>query len=207
MQPEDIFLQASDVSRETLELYKAWHTLLLKWNKRINLVAKSTLPEFWTRHALDSWQITPHFQKTDKLILDFGSGAGFPAIASAIALRNLVGAEITLTESAGKKASYLRTVIRDLDLPAKVHGGRIEDMDVFTANVITARAFAPLPRLLEYAEPFIGKDTRFILLKGGAVDEEIELAHATWTFDFETVQSLTDDAGCVLLIKDVKRLK
>ena len=155
MPPKDSFLSQTQVSRETLDKYEAWHSLLVKWNNRINLVAKSTLPEFWVRHALDSWQITPHFRDSDKVLLDFGSGAGFPGIAAAIALLGKDGSFVTLTESAGKKASFLRTTIRELSLPAQVHGGRIEDLKPFAADMITARAFAPLDRLLSYAEPFL----------------------------------------------------
>lgn len=205
MPHSDAFLLETQVSRETLALYEAWHSLLLTWNKRINLVAKSTLPEFWTRHALDSWQITPYFKATDKAFLDFGSGAGFPGIAGTIALLGQENASMTLTESAGKKASFLRTVIRDLDLPAKVHRGRIEGLAPFEADIITARAFAPLDRLLSYAEPFLGEDTRLILLKGLAVDEELEHARATWTFESQTVKSLSDETGCVLIIENIKR--
>lgn len=206
MRPEDQFQEKSHVSRETLALYQAWHSLLLKWNRRINLVAKSTLPDFWMRHALDSWQITPYLKETDRQILDFGSGAGFPGISAAIAMREIKGANVTMAESAGKKASFLRTVIRELDLPANVYGGRIEEMSPIKANVITARAFAPLGRLLDYADPFIMDETRLILLKGEAVDEEITAAQSRWTFNAETIQSLSDEAGCILLIKDIKRL-
>ncbi len=206
MPHKDDFQAKTKVSRETLTLYDKWHQLLLKWNRRINLVADSTLPEFWTRHALDSWQITPYLSPTDTKILDFGSGAGFPGLAASIALMGKPGAAVVLTESAGKKASFLRTAIRELSLPATVHGGRIEDLDSFEADVVTARAFAPLERLLSYAEPFLSADTRLILLKGAAVDEEIEAARATWTFDFETVKSLSDDMGCVLIINHAKQL-
>lgn len=203
---KDSFQSQTQVSRETLDKYEAWHSLLVKWNSRINLVAKSTLPEFWVRHALDSWQITPYFRETDKTALDFGSGAGFPGIAAAIALSDKEGGSVTLTESAGKKASFLRTVSRELSLSIKVHGGRIEDLAPFDADVITARAFAPLGRLLSYAEPFLANHTRLILLKGAAVDEELEHAHTTWTFESQTVKSLTDEKGCVLIIENAKRL-
>lgn len=203
---KDSFLSQTQVSRETLDKYEAWHSLLVKWNSRINLVAKSTLPEFWVRHALDSWQITPHFRESDKVLLDFGSGAGFPGVAAAIALSDKDNASITLTESAGKKASFLRTAIRELSLPAQVQGGRIEGLEPFDADVITARAFAPLDRLLSYAEPFLTDHTRLVLLKGAAVDEELEHARTTWTFTNQTVKSLTDETGCVLIIENAKRL-
>jgi 16S rRNA (guanine527-N7)-methyltransferase len=204
--PEQEFLEKSNVSRETYQLYQAWQQALLKWNKRINLVARSTLPDFWSRHALDSWQVTPFINTDDVSVLDFGSGAGFPGIAVAIALKDRGGAQILMAESAGKKASFLRSTIRELELPAKVHAGRIEDIEMHKPDIITARAFAPLPRLLEYAAPFLSLDTRLILLKGESVDEEIKAAHAKWTFGSRKIQSHTDQTGCVLLVENIKRL-
>ena len=205
MPPEDAFLSATNVSRETFSKYKQWHKLLLKWNAKINLVAKSTLPEFWTRHALDSWQITPYIRENDKVCLDFGSGGGFPGLSIAIAQNGKAGARVILTESAGKKASFLKTVSRELDLPTEIHSGRIESLEPISADMITARAFAPLNRLLTYSEPFLASHTQLVLLKGAAVDEELEIAGAQWTFDCETVKSLSDEGGCILRIKNVSR--
>ena len=206
MPHKDIFIEHAKVSRETLNLYEEWHKLLIKWNAKINLVAKSTLPEFWVRHALDSWQITPLLRDRDRRVLDFGSGAGFPGIALAICFADESTASVTLVESAGKKASFLRTVIREFNLNAKVHGGRLEDLSPFPADVITARAFAPLDRLFDYAEPFLTSHTQLLLLKGGTVDEELKRVSGSWTFSHETVKSLSDDEGCILVIKDLRRL-
>jgi len=205
VRPEEEFQEKTNVSRETLEKYKAWHRLLVKWNAKINLVAKSTLPEFWTRHALDSWQITPYLRETDKVCLDFGSGGGFPGLAVAIAQSNKAGSQVILTESVGKKASFLKTVSRELGLSAEIQSERIENLPDFPADVITARAFAPLERLLTYAEPFLTPTTQLLLLKGVAVDEELELARAQWTFESETVKSLSDEEGCILKLINVSR--
>lgn len=205
MPHKDIFREKTKISRETFELYELWHKHLLKWNSRINLVGKSTLPEFWFRHALDSWQITPYVDERDRVFLDFGSGGGFPGIALGIHLRNLANAKVTLAESAGKKASFLRSVTRDLNLPIHVHGGRIEDLKPFKVDVVSARAFAPLPRLFGYAEPFLSENTKLLLLKGEAVDEEIESANEAWTFEHETIESLSNEAGCLLIVKALKR--
>lgn len=206
MRPEEEFLSKTNVSRETLALYQAWHRLLVKWNSKINLVAKSTLPDFWTRHALDSWQITPFLRDSDKTILDFGSGGGFPGLAVAIAKVEDADVRVIMTESAGKKASFLKTVSRELGLPTVIHSDRIESLDPFPADTITARAFAPLDRLLGYAEPFLASHTQLLLLKGVAVDEELESARRQWTFECEAVKSLSDDDGCILKIKNVSRL-
>ncbi len=206
----DIFARKTNVSRETLADYQAWHDLLLKWNARINLVAKNEMAQFWHRHALDSWQICRYLPEADAHIVDFGSGGGFPAISAAIHCKhsgtNGSGAgRVTLIESVGKKASFLKTAIRELSLPAEVRGERIENLDPLRADIITARAFAPLPRLLEYAEPHQKPGTDYILLKGASVDEELKAASRTWTFTSEAVTSLTDEAASILLLKDVRR--
>jgi len=197
------FAQKTNVSRETLADYIRWEALLQRWNARINLVAKGELASFWTRHALDSWQICPYLPKKDAHIVDFGSGAGFPGIAAAICCKQSGVGQVMLIESAGKKASFLKTVIRELALPAQVRAERIEKLPSLRAGVITARAFAPLGRLLDYATPHIEADTQFILLKGERVDEELEKASLKWTFTSKTVKSLSDDVGVILILQDV----
>ena len=207
LSPAD-FAARSNVSRETLADYAAWHAHLRKWNAKINLVAPSTLESFWGRHALDSQQICPYLPQTAQIILDLGSGAGFPGIASAIHVKQSAdslgqGGHVHLVESAGKKASFLKTVIRELGLPATVHSERIEALPPMRADVITARAFAPLPRLFDYALPHIHKDTLFILPKGEKAADEIENAQQAWTFSLETVKSITQDGASLLIIKDL----
>ena len=205
------FAARSHVSRETLIDYAKWHALLRKWNRKINLVAPNTLEMFWSRHALDSWQVCPLFPDKARVLLDLGSGAGFPGIAAAIHLKHNArnygtageGAHVHLVESAGKKASFLKTVIRDLELPATVHGQRIENLAPMQADVITARAFAPLPRLFEYAEPHIHAGTEFILPKGEKAQTELENASEAWTFSLETVKSITQDDANILRIKNL----
>jgi len=203
------FASISNVSRETLEDYVNWYRLLRKWNARINLVAPSTLDDFWARHALDSWQICPLLPDNPKVILDFGSGAGFPGIAAAIHMKHGLsdkgqGCHVHLVESAGKKASFLKTVIRELALPATVHSQRIESLEPMKADVITARAFAPLPRLFEYALPHLHDETILILPKGETVTTELEKASTTWTFSLETVKSITQDNATLLRVKSLK---
>ena len=202
------FVEQTNVSRETLADYAAWHALLRKWNAKINLVAPSTLESFWGRHALDSQQICPYLPQTAQIILDLGSGAGFPGVASAIHVKHSAdslgrGGHVHLVESAGKKASFLKTVIRELGLPASVHSERIENLLPMHADVITARAFAPLPRLFDYALPHIHKDTLFILPKGEKAANEIENAQQAWTFSLETVKSITQDGASLLIVKDL----
>jgi len=222
---KDDFVRLSNVSRETLQDYTTWHELLCKWNAKINLIAPSTLEAFWGRHALDSWQICPLLPDNARTVLDFGSGAGFPAIAAAIhtkhrsaqqaakeaaqeALKDAASEtmlHVHLVESAGKKASFLKTVIRELDLPATVHSQRIEAFSPMRADVITARAFAPLPRLFQYALPHSQAGTLLILPKGENAKAELESAASAWTFSLETVKSITQDDASVLIVKNLAR--
>ncbi len=207
------FEQRSNVSRETLADYIKWQALLRKWSARINLVAPSTLDMFWERHALDSWQICPLLSDDAKILLDFGSGAGFPGLAAAIHIKHHElksdearrGRQVHLVESVGKKASFLKTVTRELGLPARIHNTRIEQLPAMKADVITARAFAPLPSVFDYALPHIHAGTTLILLKGENAARDIENAQTTWTFTLESVKSITQDNASVLIIKNLAR--
>lgn len=200
MTPEDFAAQAP-IHPESLDDYRHWETLLRKWNARINLVAPKSLPDFWNRHAFDSAQILPLIPDAAETLVDFGSGAGFPGIALAIQAKHVgLNQTIHLIESAGKKASFLKTVSRETHLPTIIHGDRIEALPTLKADVITARAFAPLDRLLPLAALHLKKSGEIILLKGLAVDEEVLRARQDWDFDLTQTQSLTDDSGCILTI-------
>lgn len=187
-----------------IEGFLAWKELLERWNERINLVSRSAMADFWGRHALDSWQLWPLVPETTETLLDLGSGAGFPGIAMAIGCKRAGRGHVTLVESAGKKANFLRTVIRELDLPATVWADRAETFPPQTFDIITARAFAPLPRLLTYAQPFWGEGTQALLLKGQNAQEELTAASESWTYHVEELKSQTDPDGVILKIRDLK---
>ena len=198
------FLRDTNVSRETMLDYQRWYQLLLKWNKKINLVSMSDLEDFWLRHALDSWQITQFVPKTAKAYIDLGSGAGFPGIALAIAAKQRADAyHVTLVESAGKKTSFLKAVIRELGLSATATSERAETINPAIYDVISARAFAPLDRLLNYAQPFWGNDTIGLYLKGQNVDQELTQANKIWNYNVETAPSLSSSTGRILKITDL----
>ncbi|MGJ8560551.1 MAG: 16S rRNA (guanine(527)-N(7))-methyltransferase RsmG [Litorimonas sp.] len=200
MTPEQFAVQAP-IHPESLDDYRTWETLLRKWNARINLVAPKSLPEFWQRHALDSAQILPLIPETVHTICDFGSGAGFPGLAIAIQAKHKgLDQTVHLIESAGKKASFLKTVSRETKIPTVIHGDRIEALPALSADVITARAFAPLHRLLPLAWQHLTQEGQIILLKGGAVDTELSEARRAWTFDAHQTPSLSDETGCLLTI-------
>ncbi len=195
--------QKSQNPRE-IEEFQAWKALLERWNKKINLVSRAAMEDFWTRHALDSWQLWPLVPEHAQTIIDLGSGAGFPGIALAIGCKRDGKGEVTLVESAGKKANFLRTVIRELDLPARVWADRAEKFPPKTFDLVSARAFAPLPRLLTYAQPFWGAATQALLLKGQSVGEELTQAEESWIYHVEEFQSLSDPDGVILRISELK---
>ena len=199
------FAAESGVSRETLMDYQAWHALLLKWNRKINLVSPTALGDFWRRHALDSWQIWPHVPEKAENFIDLGSGAGFPGLAMAMGCKARGLGSVTLIESAGKKTTFLRTVIRELNLPATATSERAEDIAPKPHDVITARAFAPLPRLFSYAQPFWGEGTVGLFLKGEAAQEELTDASKQWQYNVETISSQSDSTGCLLKITELRR--
>ena len=200
------FARDTDVSRETLALYEKWESLLGAWNKSINLVQRTALEAFWDRHALDSHQVVKFLPQDAKTVLDLGSGAGFPGVSIAIALRETAGAQVTLVDSVGKKGTFLRTVKRELSLPIIVSTERAESLDLPPQDVISARAFAPLPKLLDYALPFWGDNTTGIFLKGRGADGEIAAAREAFDFTVDKHESVTDSDSAVVIIKSLSRI-
>ncbi len=194
------FARDTNVSRETLADYRRWQELLLKWNRQINLVSPAAIGDFWQRHALDSWQITPHVPEKAEKFIDLGSGAGFPAIALAIDCKYKGWGEVQMVESVGKKASFLRAVIRELDLPAQVSSERAEALPAKAYDVISARAFAPLPRLMAYAQPFWGQGSVGLFLKGENINSELTEASKSWNYDAKAISSRSDTTGSLLKV-------
>ena len=172
----------------------------------MNLVADSTLDQIWKRHILDSAQIIPlirkHHPELDKPVwLDLGSGAGFPGMVAAI----MGAGSVEMVESNAKKCSFLRQVLVQTRTEAQIHNCRIEDMPIKIANIITARALAPLSELLNLAHKFIGPETELWLLKGQDVEEELTKTTIYWNMDVELHLSLSDPKGRVLRVRKVQR--
>lgn len=165
--PGDRYLP--DVSRETTDRLNTYVALIQKWTGKINLVAPSQVDHLWTRHILDCLQIAPLLPASATSITDIGSGGGLPGLVLAIHDKEYCPQRhISLVESDQRKAAFLRTVIRELDLNATVFAERIEKVDIPPADVVTARALAPLARLLELAAPLIKPDGLAIFAKGQA---------------------------------------
>ena len=208
MSPET-FADEYHVSRETLTRLLAYQALLGRWQQRINLVGPATLEDFWSRHAADSAQLLA-LAKDRRVWLDLGSGGGFPGLVVAIMLTE-TGGHVHLVESDGRKAAFLRTVIREVGAPASVHNQRAEGLadseEVFLADVqaISARAVAPLPELLELVAPFFNSSTIALLHKGAGWQDELTRAEQCWNIDAEVHPSRTHDAARILHLRHLSR--
>ena len=191
--PDD-FAEALKVPRETIHRLARYADLLARWQRSTNLVAVSTLPTLWSRHFADSAQIRDLAPEA-RLWLDLGSGAGFPGLVIAILQAGVPGFRMHLVESNQKKCAFLAEVARATNAPVDIHAMRIEELalndHMLVPDVVSARALAPLPRLLELAAPFFGVKTRGLFLKGREAEAEIELAREAWAFNARLHPSLT----------------
>ena len=202
-------LALTPVSRETLERLEVFVGQLLLWQEKINLVAESTLPLLWTRHISDSLQLLPLAPEA-RVWVDFGSGAGFPGVPIACALAGTPGTMVHLIESVGKKANFLREVVRVLALPAQVHQERAEKFGetcAETVHVVTARAVAPLKVLCDQAFPLIAKGALGLFPKGQDVASELTEAAKYWRLEASTVPSVTNPASSIVVVRGLKRLR
>jgi 16S rRNA (guanine527-N7)-methyltransferase len=200
-------LTLTPVSDDALARLDKYAALLIEWQSRINLVAPSTLPRLWTRHIADSLQLLRHAPDA-KTWVDLGSGAGFPGIPIACTLAQSPGAEVHLVESNGKKAAFLREAVRITAAPAQVHAERIENYGESYAGktqVVTARALAPLNSLLDQAFPFMADGAIGLFLKGQDIEAELTDSSKRWSVEATKAQSVTDPAGCVLIVRSLKR--
>ncbi|WP_376876060.1 16S rRNA (guanine(527)-N(7))-methyltransferase RsmG [Albirhodobacter sp. R86504] len=200
------FELALNVSRETIERLKVYETLLKKWNPRINLVSSSTLDTIWSRHFLDSAQIfglVPDFNHW----ADLGSGGGFPGLVIAILAADRPSPpKVTLVESDLRKSAFLSTVAREIGLNVDVRAERIETIYPLRACVLSARALAPLDKLLEFTDLHLKADGVAVFPKGGQWRAELAEAQTHWEFELATHNSKTESAAAILTIKGVKRV-
>jgi len=195
------FAEAFKVPRETILALERYAALLTHWQRSINLIAPSTLPHLWLRHMADSAQLQALAPEARRW-LDLGSGAGFPGLVVAILQADKLDFRMHLAESNQKKCAFLAEVVRATTAPVDIHAMRIEDLaekaQSLRPDVVSARALAPLSRLLELAEPFFGDYTRGLFLKGRETEAEIEVAQKRWDFGFRLHASTTDTSARVV---------
>lgn len=200
MSPEE-FQAKTAVSRETMERLRAYAELLVKWQARINLVGPDTVPTLWQRHFLDSAQVFPILPQAVHRLVDMGCGAGFPGLVLAV-----MGVEdVHLIESDQRKCAFLREAARVTGTSVTIHNARIEQVPPLGADVVTARALAPLEKLLGWAERHLLPEGHCVFLKGRGVEDELTLAAKEWNITSERFPSLTDPSATILHLKEVRR--
>lgn len=200
--PEDV-LRLTGVSRETLARVDSYLTTLDQWRERINLIGPGEGRHLWRRHVLDSLQLIEQISSDDLSVADLGSGAGFPGLVIACALAERPGASVTLVEKSPRKSEFLRAAIAEGRLPAKVVNLRIEDAPRQKFDLVTARALAPLPKLLGYAYQWLKPSGKALLMKGRDTAAELAEARLAWTFDMSDRESLSSPEGRVLRISSI----
>jgi len=173
---------------------------IIKHNKHTNLIGKSTIENIWDRHVLDCLQLTKHITNKKLRIIDLGTGAGLPGI-----LLSITGYQkILMVDSVKKKTDFVRKIIKDLSLTAKIQNKRIEKPPTSQHDIVVSRALAPLVKLLTYARLYSNKNTTSLFLKGRNAISEIDIATKVYFFEFEKIKSLSSDEGCVLKINNIK---
>jgi 16S rRNA (guanine527-N7)-methyltransferase len=201
--------ELAPVSRETWARLDRFVELLLEWQQTRNLIAASTIPTIWTRHVADSLQLLDLAPEA-KIWVDLGSGGGFPGLVLACALAERAGARTHMVESTAKKCAFLQTVVETLGLPAEVHCQRVENfIPAFPSrpDVVTARALAPLPKLLEMAVPLLRRGAVGLFLKGQDVGGELTEASKYWIIGHKLKPSRTDERARIVVVESLESRK
>ena len=198
------FVKSLNVSRETLNGFCEYETLLSKWNEKINLVSKNTLVDIWERHFLDSGQIIKLVEASGKRWVDVGSGAGFPGLVVALLLRDReIDCNLVLVEKNPKKGFFLNEVIRKLNLSVEVVNDNIYPLAPLNADILTTRAFSELKNLIEIAFRHRKKDGICLFLKGENYRIELDKTLNYWFFDYDIVDSLSSSSGKIIRVKKI----
>lgn len=200
-------ISSLNVPRGTIDALDEYAALLQHWSPRINLVSKGDLKRLWSRHVTDSLGLFNELPELG-LICDLGSGAGFPGIPLAIVSRGTIqGRAWRFIESDQRKAVFLREVVRRFDLNAEVVAKRIEEVEPMRADVVVARALAPLPKLLDYVSQHCADRGRGILLKGETWDAELTDAAKSWHIRYQAKRHPLTLMGYILIIEELRRAK
>jgi 16S rRNA (guanine527-N7)-methyltransferase len=196
-----------NVSRETLARLKAFVDILADWNVRHNLVSAQSLADVWSRHILDSAQLFDLIPEDAVSLVDLGSGAGFPGLILALLLQEKRPAfRVVLYEATRKKCEFLRAAAARTGALVEVRHARIEEAKREPFDVVTARALAPLDKLLGYAHAFQGPKTVNLFLKGQSVGSELTSAHKSWKMTLTQRSSRSDPSGVILVIRELRHV-
>lgn len=208
MNDKDAFIKEFNVSRETIEKFEIYETQLKKWAPKINLISLSTIDDIWARHFNNSAQILKKFDKLPKSIIDFGTGAGFPGLVLAIFIANEIeDYKVTLVDENHKRISFLRETARAMGLRIEILHSKVEALVPQKYEILTARAFAPLDKLLDLSHTYAQEGARLLFPKGKDVKNEIEIAQRKWNFNFEIEVFDKNSGSCILEISELERAK
>ncbi|MBL8774073.1 MAG: 16S rRNA (guanine(527)-N(7))-methyltransferase RsmG [Phenylobacterium sp.] len=199
------FAQASGATETEVAALQRFLEMLTAGNAVMNLVGPATLPDFWNRHAWDSAQLL-QIAPDARTWADLGAGAGFPGLVLAILGKGRAGFHVHLVESMAKRCRFLSEVVRELDLPATVHNTRAENLSL-PVDIVTARACAPLHRLLGYARPYLQAGAQGLFLKGQDVAADLKEATRYWDFDADTLPSRSDPRGRIVRVRRLGRAR
>jgi len=197
--------QRFDVPRGTWDRLERYVAILLTEMEQQNLIAESTRPHIWARHIVDSAQLIPLAEDAGEgQWIDLGSGAGLPGIVVAI----LTDRPVQMVESRRKRIDFLNGVISELGLAgASVFGGRVETVPSTRAAIISARAYAPLPKLFESAVHLSDEKTIWVLPKGRNAQNELEAASRSWQGAFHVERSVTDADSAIIVAQAVRSVR
>lgn len=202
---QQAFHARSKASAEQIADLEAFRLRLVEANAVMNLVGPDSLPDFWNRHVWDSAQLL-ELEPTAKTWADLGAGAGFPGLVLSIMLKGRDGAHVWLIDSVAKRCRFLREVVDALSLPATVIVGRAEAQSV-TCDIVTARAVAPMEKLLGYAQPYFQRGAQGLFLKGERAESELIEARKSWHFEAELAPSQSDVRGRIVTIRSLRRAR
>ncbi len=195
--------QFPHVSRETWERLDIFAAQLAKWQKTINLISQKTLGEIWTRHIADSLQLLDLVPDSARVFVDLGSGGGFPGLVLAAAFADRLAAEFHLIESDQRKSAFLREAARAMGVRVQVHNTRIEaalENWPHGADVVSARALAPLSELISLAAPLLKAGTVGLFPKGQDIESELTQATRYWTISATIMPSRTEERAGILVV-------
>ena len=200
------FLEVSRESRRRLQVYA---DELAHWQKRINLVGPAALKHLWVRHIADGLQLARHLPRQTRRVIDLGSGSGVPGLVLVLGMERDI--HMVLVESNAKKAAFLRNVAQKAGIRVRIENRRIEalgvvDLGCDIQTVVTARALAPLPKLLDLAFPLLEKGAQGLFLKGQDVGKELTEATKYWKIRHEVLPSVTNESGAILRIREIERV-
>ncbi len=179
----------------------AFTALLTRWNPKIKLMSNQDIDHVWTRHIDDALQLVPYMPQAATRAVDLGSGGGFPGLVLALA----TGIHFDLVEADTRKAAFLQEAITMTKAPATIHASRIEDIALESRLLVTARALAPLPKLLELSHPFLAQGGVCLFPKGERADTEITEACKDWIMDLQQISSRTSPTGRILHVMNLRR--